>query len=152
MRFLMVCLGNICRSPLAHGILEAKIAQYHLPWTVDSAGTSGWHAGGPPDKRSIAVAQKYGVDIGGQCSRQFSHYDFEAFDVIYVMDRSNLANVLSLAATDAERNKVKMILNEIYPGSNKEVPDPYYNDNGFEEVYYMLERACEAIISRYKLA
>ncbi|CAN5331973.1 low molecular weight protein-tyrosine-phosphatase [soil metagenome] len=150
MRFLMVCLGNICRSPLAHGILEAKIAQHGLPWTVDSAGTSGWHSGGCPDGRSMAVAKKYGLDISGQCSRQFRHYDFEAFDVIYVMDRSNLSNVLALAATAEERAKVKMILNEIYPGQNKEVPDPYYDDNGFEEVYDMLERACEAVVRRYK--
>jgi protein-tyrosine phosphatase len=97
------------------------------------------------------VARKYGLDISGQCSRQFRHYDFEAFDVIYVMDRSNLANVLSLAATDAERAKVKMILNEVYPGQNQEVPDPYNNDNGFEEVYDMLEKACDAIVKRYKI-
>jgi protein-tyrosine phosphatase len=151
MRFLMVCLGNICRSPLAHGILEAKIAEHGLDWTVDSAGTSGWHAGGPPDGRSVQVAKKYGLDIKGQRSRQFRHYDFEAFDAIYVMDRSNLANVLALAATDEERAKVYLILNEIYPGQNREVPDPYYDDNGFEEVYAMLDKACDAVVSRWKV-
>ncbi len=146
----MVCLGNICRSPLAHGILEAKIAEHGLEWTVDSAGTSGWHSGSCPDGRSVAVAQKYGLDISGQCSRKFTYHDFENFDVIYVMDRSNYANVLSLAETEEERAKVKIILNEIYPGQNKEVPDPYYDDNGFEEVYDMLERACEAIVRKYR--
>lgn len=152
MRFLMVCLGNICRSPLAHGILEAKIAEQGLDWTVDSAGTSGWHAGGPPDKRSVQVAKKYGLDISSQTSRQFRHYDFDAFDAIYVMDRSNYANVLALAETDEERAKVHIILNEIYPGQNREVPDPYYDDNGFEEVYAMLDKACEAVIERWAKA
>lgn len=152
MRFLMVCLGNICRSPLAHGILEAKIAKQGLDWTVDSAGTSGWHAGGPPDKRSIQVARKYGLDISSQTSRQFRHYDFDAFDAIYVMDRSNYANVLALAETDEERAKVHIILNEIYPGQNHEVPDPYYDDNGFEEVYAMLDKACDAVIEKWTKA
>lgn len=147
----MVCLGNICRSPLAHGILEAKIAAQGLDWTVDSAGTSGWHAGGPPDKRSVQVAKKYGLDISSQTSRQFRHYDFDAFDAIYVMDRSNHANVLALAETDEERAKVHIILNEIYPGQNREVPDPYYDDNGFEEVYAMLDKACDAVINRWRV-
>lgn len=150
MKILMVCLGNICRSPLAEGILQHKANQKGLNWKIDSAGTSGWHAGELPDSRSIAIAQKYGIDITYQRSRQFSPYDIEQFDIIYAMDASNYRDIKGMAQTEEERQKIKMILNEIEPNQNRSVPDPYYDDNGFEEVFQMLNKACDIIIEKYR--
>lgn len=150
MKILMVCLGNICRSPLAEGILQHKANQKGLNWKIDSAGTSGWHAGELPDKRSIAIAKKYGIDITYQRSRQFSPYDIEQFDIIYAMDASNYRDIKSMAHTEEEKQKIKMILNEIEPNQNRSVPDPYYDDNGFEEVFQMLNKACDVIIKKYE--
>ncbi len=138
----MVCLGNICRSPLAEGILSSKVNNDF--YYIDSAGTSAFHNGELPDKRSIAVAKKNGVDITNQRSRQFIAADFEIFDIIYVMDKSNQKNLLALAKNNDDRKKVKLILNEVSPGENLNVPDPYYN-NGFENVYDMLNQACDKI-------
>ena len=143
-KVLMVCLGNICRSPLAQGILESKVNPDEI--YVDSAGTAGYHVGNRPDTRSIKVAQKNGLDISHQTCRRFTVNDFNKFDFIYAMDFSNYQNILDLARTDADRNKVQMILNEIYPNSNRSVPDPYYGGgSGFDDVYEMLEAACEVI-------
>lgn len=142
----MVCLGNICRSPLAEGILQSKVDSDKV--FVDSAGTAGYHVGNPPDKRSIAVAQKHGLTIGNQKCRKFSKTDFLEFDHIYVMDRSNFSDVASLAKNQEEANKVKLLLSEVELGI-KEVPDPYYGgDDGFENVYQMIDRACEAIAKK----
>lgn len=147
-KVLMVCLGNICRSPLAEGILRSKLSD--SAFLVDSAGTGAWHAGEQPDKRSIAIAEKYGIDLTSQRARQFKIADFEIFDYIYVMDQSNYDNVIKLATTTDAINKVKLILNEIHPDKNLEVPDPYFGgDQGFENVYHMLDEACEKI--KYKL-
>jgi protein-tyrosine phosphatase len=148
MRILMVCLGNICRSPLAEGIMQHKIMQRSLSWIVDSAGTGYWHAGDPPDPRSISIARKYGVDITNQRARQIQSVDFERFDLIFVMDTQNYQDVLRLARTDEHSNKVHLILNEIYPGQNRSVPDPYYDNNGFEAVFHMLDEACEAFFNK----
>lgn len=143
----MVCLGNICRSPLAQGVLESKINKDEV--LVDSAGTAGYHIGNLPDKRSIAVAQKHGINITNQRARQFSVSDFDRFDYIYAMDISNYQNVLMLARDKNDEAKVKLILNESYPEENKSVPDPYYGgDQGFENVYQMLDGACEIIIKK----
>jgi protein-tyrosine phosphatase len=146
MKILMVCLGNICRSPLAQGILENKLSKSGLNWTVDSAGTSGWHSGDKPDPRSIQVAHKHNIDISHQRSRKVSGYDLEIFDVIYAMDWSNYRDLMSMAQSVEEKEKIRLILNESYPGENRDVPDPYNNDNGFEEVFEMLDKACEEII------
>lgn len=146
-RVLMVCLGNICRSPLAEGILRSKLTQPNI--SIDSAGTGGYHIGKLPDPRSIAVARKNGIDITDQRCRKFGVEDFDKFDLIYVMDRSNLDDVLALARNDGDRLKVKMILNELFPGENVDVPDPYYGgDRGFENVFMMLDKACVEIASR----
>ncbi|MCG2430790.1 low molecular weight protein-tyrosine-phosphatase [Aequorivita xiaoshiensis] len=143
----MVCLGNICRSPLAEGILKAKVDSSKV--IVDSAGTGSWHVGSKPDSRSIAVAKKNNLDITDQRGRQFSVSDFDEFDHIYVMDNSNKENVLDLAKNEEHRGKVKLILNEIFPGENVDVPDPYYGgDSGFDDVYKMLEEACEVIANK----
>ena len=140
----MVCLGNICRSPLAEGILKSKVDQTSV--FIDSAGTGNYHIGGLPDKRSIAVAKKYHIDITDQRCRQFSVADFDHFDLIYVMDNSNRRDVLSLARDDNDRAKVKMILNELFPNENVDVPDPYTGGlHGFEQVYQMLNKACDVI-------
>lgn len=143
-RVLMVCLGNICRSPLAEGILKSKIDQRQV--FVDSAGTGDYHIGELPDRRSITVAKKNELDITGQRGRQFSASDFDDFDHIYVMDNSNYENVISLARNEEDKKKVKLILNEIFPGENVDVPDPYFGgDHGFENVFQMLDEACDNI-------
>ena len=147
-KILMVCLGNICRSPLAEGILQSKINKELV--FVDSAGTAAYHVGNLPDERSIAVARQYGIDISNQQARKFTEKDFLNFDIIYAMDKSNYQNIISLAASDEDVEKVKMILNESQPDKNYSVPDPYYGGkNGFEKVYKMLNEACDSII--YKL-
>ncbi len=149
MKILMVCLGNICRSPLAEGIMQHKIDQRGLNWTIDSAGTGSWHVGERPDPRSIAIAQKYGVDISHQRARQFQGKDLQAFDLVFAMDSSNYNNIRRLATNPTEEDKVSMIMNMVQPGYNESVPDPYYDDQGFERVYQMLDRACDAILDRY---
>ena len=146
-KILMVCLGNICRSPLAEGILASKLDP--TKYFVDSAGTAGYHTGELPDRRSIAIARQYGLDISHQRSRKFVRNDFQTFDYIFAMDQSNYTNILRLAETQEDRDKVQMILNQISPNSNAEVPDPYYGgDQGFENVYQMLDEACEIIAER----
>ena len=146
-KILMVCLGNICRSPLAQGILESKVDSDTV--FVDSAGTAAYHIGELPDRRSIAVARKYGIDLTHQRARKFTAKDFAKFDKIYAMDEHNYRNIISLARNKEEAKKVKMILNETHPQQNMSVPDPYYGgDQGFENVYQMLNEACDVISKR----
>ncbi len=149
---LMICLGNICRSPLAEGILRSKIEKAGLTIIVDSAGTSNYHIGEQPDKRSIANAKKHGIDISKLKARQFTKADFDRFDYIYVMDESNYNNVLSLARTEADIKKVDLILNKISPENKVSVPDPYFGgEEGFEHVFQLLDKACENIVESLKL-
>ena len=144
-KILMVCLGNICRSPLAEGILKSKVT--HLDVEVDSAGTAAYHIGEQPDIRSIEIAKKYGIGLSNQRARQFSINDFDEFDKIYAMDTSNYANIIALARDESDRDKVDLILNEIIPTAFKSVPDPYYGgSNGFQNVYQMLDDACNKIV------
>lgn len=146
-RVLMVCLGNICRSPLAEGILKSKVDPTKV--FVDSAGTGSWHIGSEPDRRSIATARRYNLDITDQRGRQFSEQDFEDFDHIFVMDNSNFIDVMSMANSDEHRQKVHLILDEIFPSENVDVPDPYHGgEQGFENVYQMLDEACEHIAEK----
>ncbi len=143
-RILMVCLGNICRSPLAHGILESKLPSNNFQ--VDSAGTGNYHIGEPPDHRSTAVAKKHGIDISSQRCRQFKVSDFDAFDIIYVMDNSNFNNVVKLAGTVQDIAKVKLILEENKFSEISEVPDPYYGSiKDFESVFNILNDTCDII-------
>ncbi len=145
-KVLMVCLGNICRSPLAEGILASKVDSDQI--FVDSAGTAGYHVGNPPDPRSVSVARKHGLDISGQKCRKFSTQDFEEFDHIYVMDESNYSNVISLAASQEEIDKVQLLL-DILHDDVKEVPDPYYGGaDGFENVYQLIDAACGQIAEK----
>lgn len=142
-RILMVCLGNICRSPLAEGILKSKLPKNNF--VVESAGTSNYHIGELPDRRSIQVAKKYGIDITDQRGRQFKASDFDEFDYIYVMDTSNYDNVMMLTRNQSDEAKVKLILNEI-DNDLISVPDPYYGgDSGFENVFQLLNEACNRI-------
>ncbi len=143
-RVLMVCLGNICRSPLAEGILRSKINAEKI--FVDSAGTGAWHVGHLPDKRSIEVAQKHDIDITYQRARQFTEEDFDLFDLIYVMDKENLRNVQSMALNREQSKKVKLILDVTENPRYREVPDPYYGgDQGFDFVFQLLDEACDQI-------
>jgi protein-tyrosine phosphatase len=147
-KILMVCLGNICRSPLAEGIMRAKLSKDFI---VDSAGTGGWHAGELPDKRSISTAKNRGLDITSQKARQFKISDFDTFDYIYVMDNSNYKDVMALAPNEEAKSKVKLILNELFPNENVDVPDPYYGgQDGFENVFNMLNEACDVIAGKLK--
>lgn len=143
----MVCLGNICRSPLAEGLLKSKVDPQAV--LVDSAGTSGFHVDEAPDTRMIRTARKHKIDISGLRGRQFRVEDFRDFDFILAMDQSNLKNILALASTPEEEAKVSLILDQIYPGEEREVPDPYYGgDGGFENVYQMLDRATALIAEK----
>jgi protein-tyrosine phosphatase len=151
MKVLMVCLGNICRSPMADGLLRKKVKEADLPVIVDSAGTSNLHIGEAPDSRMRATAKRLGTPIDELCARQFSVNDFDEFDLIYVMDKSNYDNVIRLGRNMEDKRKVNLILNELYPGKNKEVPDPYYGgEDGFIEVYKMLDEATEIILNKLK--
>jgi len=146
-KILMVCLGNICRSPLAEGILASKLPKDKF--VVDSAGTGNWHVGKQPDSRSIATAKKNGLDISSQKGKHFTPQHFEEFDYIYVMDGSNYDDVLFLAKTDDHKKKVSRILDELFPGDNVDVPDPYYGlQNGFDMVYEMLDEATDLLAKK----
>jgi protein-tyrosine phosphatase len=148
MKVLMICLGNICRSTLAEGVLKKKIAEKKLDWHVDSAGTGGWHAGELPDNRSIAIARKYNIDLTDQRARQFQKADLDIFDLILTMDKSNYRDIQRFAKTDEQRAKIHLIMNFSRPNSHLEVPDPYY-DNRFQLVYDLLDEACEAVVDKY---
>ncbi len=148
-KILMVCLGNICRSPLAEGIMQHKIEEKGLNATVDSAGTAAYHIGEPADRRSVLTAKKHGIDITKLRGRQFEVSDFDEFDLIYVMDESNYENLKIMARNDADMAKVDYIMNMVSPGENKIVPDPYYGgDMGFENVYNLLDAAAEEITKK----
>lgn len=136
----MVCLGNICRSPLAEGIMKHAVKEAGLDWEIDSAGTGNWHVGEGPDRRSTREAKNRGIDISKQVCRQFKVKDFDEFDLILVMDKNNLSDVLALAQNKQDEEKVKLLLND------KEVPDPYFDDSQFEPVFDLIEGGCKDVI------
>lgn len=148
-KVLMVCLGNICRSPLAEGILASKLPAEKFE--VDSAGTGSYHLGRKPDSRSIAIAKAKGIDISQQKARQFTAQDYTDYDYIFAMDASNYQNILSLAPNQQAKEKVKLILNELFENENVDVPDPYFGlENGFPKVYEMLNQVCDTIAEKLK--
>jgi protein-tyrosine phosphatase len=154
MKILMVCLGNICRSPLAEGILQQKASAQNLDWKIDSAGTNGIHVGEAPHKLSQKVALANGVDISTQISRNFVPADFEKFDRIYVMAKDVMDDVKRMAGNKFDANKIDYFLNELHEGKNEDVPDPWYgNEDGYVKVYDLIDKTCAAIIKKHlKLA
>lgn len=145
----MVCLGNICRSPLAEGILADKVSKAGLDWFIDSAGTSGYHIGEQPHVLSRQTAASHGIDISKQKGRQFIQEDMFRFDRIYVMDQDNFLEVKRMAGSAWDETKVSLILDQLYPGENREVPDPWYGTReDFQFVYDLLDKACDALIHR----
>lgn len=151
MKILVVCLGNICRSPLAEGILLHLVKEKKLPITIDSAGTSNYHIDEAPDARTVDNAKKHKIDLSPLRARQFTEKDFDVFDKIYVMDKSNLQNVLKLARNENDRQKVDLFLNISHPNQNMEVPDPYYGgEKGFENVFNLVWNASEKLIMNFE--
>ncbi len=152
MRILMVCLGNICRSPLAEGILQHQAWKAGLKWSVESAGTGAYHIGEPPHRLSTKVAKQNGIDISKQRARQFVKEDFLNYDLIYVMDSQNYTDVKRISGNVFDETKIDLLLNECYPGENRGVPDPWYGEeDGYHEVFAMINRACETIIQKYEV-
>ncbi len=151
MKILMVCLGNICRSPLAEGIMQHKINGLDLDWQVDSAATGAWHIGELPDPRSVATARKHGIDITRQRARQLKPHDLDRFDLVLAMDSQNYRDILRLATCKDQEEKVQLIMNFATPDRNQAVPDPYWDDNGFELVFAMLEEACGKVVERFEV-
>jgi protein-tyrosine phosphatase len=147
MKILMVCLGNICRSPLAEGILQDKVKKANLDWEIDSAGTNGYHAGEAPHKLSQKVAKLHGIDISNQKARRFVAEDFLKFDKIYAMAEDVVEEMHRIARNKFDPKKVELLMNELYPGKNKDVPDPWSGpESGYHTAYTMIDEACDAII------
>ena len=150
MKILMVCLGNICRSPLAEGILQDKISKAGLNWTVESAGTESYHIGEPPHHLSQKVAKCYGIDISHQRARRFTAADFKQYDKIYALSKDVLQEMKHLARQQFESGKVELLMNELHPGKNMDVPDPWYGpEPGYHEAYKLIEAACDSIVRKY---
>lgn len=150
MKILMVCLGNICRSPLAEGILQQKAFEAGLKWSVESAGTNGFHNGEAPHPLSQKVARMNGLDISHQRSRKFRAEDFDVYDKIYALADDVMDDIKRIAKNKFDSRKADLLLNELYPGKNKDVPDPYYGgERGYHEVYSMIDAVCERIIEKY---
>lgn len=151
MKILVVCLGNICRSPIAEGLLRHKIKQHGLNWQVDSAGTNSYHTGEAPHRHSQKVCLMNGVDISGQRAKRFSAADFERYDIIYAMADDVYEEIRRMGGKHADMDKVEYFLNELEPGGNGSVPDPWYgNEDGYMPVYELIDRTCDAIIEKYK--
>lgn len=149
MKILMVCLGNICRSPLAEGILQQKALKAGLQWKVDSAGTGTWHIGQPPHLLSQKVADVNGINISDQRCRQFRKEDMIDYDLIYAMDEEIYRNIKIMSGELWNKNKADLLLNEVYVGENRGVPDPYLGtEPDYHEVFSIIEKACDAIIEK----
>ncbi len=153
MKILMVCLGNICRSPLAEGIMQQKALQAGLDWQVDSAGTNGYHTGEPPHHFSIKVAALHGIDICDQRSRRFIADDLDEYDIIYAMALDVLQDIKRIAKNNFDAGKVILFLDESFPGQHKDVPDPWYGgEEGYHHTFEIIERNCDTIIKKYLTA
>ena len=151
MKILMVCLGNICRSPLAEGILQDKAFKAGLNWSVESAGTENYHVGEPPHPLSQKVARLNGIEICDQRARRFVSEDFENFDKIYAMSNDVLHEMRRIAKNRFDETKVELLMNELYPGQNRDVPDPWYGpEPGYHEAFKLIAAACDAIIEKVK--
>ncbi len=151
MKILMVCLGNICRSPLAEGVLRSKARKLGLDWEVDSAGTNNaYHVGHAPHPVSQKVGRAHSIDISHQCARAFVADDFQRFDKIYAMSADILIGMKSIAKNEFDVSKTDLLMNEVFPGENLDVPDPYYGEEpDYHKVYDMIDKACDVIIEKY---
>ena len=150
MKILMVCLGNICRSPLAEGILQEKAFKAGLNWSVESAGTNGYHTGDPPHRLSQKIAKLNGIDISKQRSRRFVPEDFETYDKIYALAADVIEDIKYIAKDKFNGARIDLLMNELYPGRNMDVPDPWYGDEpDYHHVYKMIDSVCDAIIKKY---
>ena len=152
MKILMVCLGNICRSPLAEGILQHKVNEAGLSWKVESAGTNSYHIGEPPHHLSQKVAQLNGLNICDQRARRFKPSDLEEYDLLYAMSKDVIDDMKTMAGNNWQQEKVKLLMDELHPGQQKDVPDPWYGpEPGYHEVYKMIEAACEKILKKAQI-
>ncbi|MFI5188643.1 MAG: low molecular weight protein-tyrosine-phosphatase [Chitinophagales bacterium] len=152
MKILMVCLGNICRSPMAEGILQDKAFKAGLQWSVESAGTNGFHNGEPPHYLSQKVAMEHGIDIGNQKSRRFLPEDFDRFDKIYALAEDVLFDMKQIARKKFNRSKIDLLMNELYPGKNMDVPDPWSGpEEEYHQAFSLIDAACDAIIKKYSI-
>jgi protein-tyrosine phosphatase len=153
MKILMVCLGNICRSPLAEGILQEKAIAAGLDWTLDSAGTNNsYHIGEAPHQLSQKVAKLHAIDISHQRARAFRAEDFDHFDKVYAMSKDVLKDIKFIAKKKYDPSKTDLLMNELFPGRNLDVPDPWYGpEPGFHEVFNLIEKACDKIIERHQI-
>lgn len=150
MKILMVCLGNICRSPLAEGIMQHKINEQALSWEVDSAGTNGYHVGEPPHRLSQKVALQRGIDISHQRARNFRPSDFDHYDRIYAMAEDVVDEIKWIAGKKFRPEKVQLLMDEVYPGEQMDVPDPWYGpEPGYHQVFDMIDEACTKIVEKY---
>jgi len=148
----MVCLGNICRSPLAEGILRHKAAKAGLDWKIDSAGTNSYHIGEPPHHLSQKVAKLNGIDICDQRARRFTADDFEKYDRIYALAEDVLQDIKRIAGKKFDNAKAILFMNELFPGKNLDVPDPWYGpEPGYHEVYKLIAQVCDSIIEKYSV-
>lgn len=149
MKILMVCLGNICRSPLAEGILQDKVFKSGLTWSIESSGTNSYHTGEPPHPLSQKVAKLNGIDISKQRARRFTVSDFDMYDKIYALAKDVMEDIRRIAKNKYDESKVDLLMNELYPGKNMDVPDPYYGtEAGYHEVYKMIDEVCDSIIEK----
>jgi protein-tyrosine phosphatase len=152
MRIIMVCLGNICRSPLAEGILQHHAWKAGLQWSVESAGTAAYHIGEPPHRLSTKVAKMNGIDISKQRARKFIKEDFLNYDFIYVMNSQNYIDAKHIGGKLFDETKIDLLLNELHPGENRGVPDPWYGEeDGYHEVFAMISKACESIVAKHEV-
>lgn len=150
MKILMVCLGNICRSPLAEGILQDKAFKAGLTWSIESAGTNSYHTGEPPHPLSQKVAKLHGIDISKQRARRFTAQDFEVYDKIYALAEDVLDEMKRIAKTKFDAGKVELFMNELFPGENRDVPDPWYGpEPGYHEAYSLIDKVCNRIVEKY---
>jgi protein-tyrosine phosphatase len=150
MKILMVCLGNICRSPLAEGILQHKAFTAGLTWSIESAGTNSYHTGEPPHPLSQKVAKLNGIDISKQRASRFTAADFEVYDKIYALAEDVMEDIKRIAGKKFDAAKAELLMNELYPGKDMDVPDPYYGtEAGYHKVYKMIDEVCDAIVEKY---
>jgi protein-tyrosine phosphatase len=149
MKILMVCLGNICRSPLAEGILQDKAFTAGLAWSVESAGTNRYHTGEKPHPLSQKVAKLNGIDISNQRARTITPEDFERYDKVYALAGDVMQDIKKITGKKFNAAKVDLLMNELHPGKNLEVPDPYYGaEDGYHKVYKMIDEVCDAIVEK----